>query len=67
MPLERYRENQEILKLNGAHQLLVYADNMNLLGHNIDIIKKIIHTLSDASKEAEKTKCTFLVHHNDER
>jgi hypothetical protein len=28
------------LKLNGPHQLLVYADDMNLLGGNIDNIKK---------------------------
>jgi hypothetical protein len=25
------------LKLNGTHQLLVYADDANLLGDNIDI------------------------------
>jgi hypothetical protein len=29
------------LKLNGTHQLLVYADNMNLLGESIDTIKKM--------------------------
>jgi hypothetical protein len=39
------------LKLNGTHQLLVYADNVNLLGDNIDSIKKNTETLNDASKE----------------
>jgi hypothetical protein len=28
------------LKLNGTHELLVYADGVNLLGDNIDIVKK---------------------------
>jgi hypothetical protein len=28
------------LKLNGTHQLLVYANYMNLLGDNIDTTKK---------------------------
>jgi hypothetical protein len=28
------------LKLNGPHQLLVYADDANLLRYNIDVIKK---------------------------
>jgi hypothetical protein len=35
----KIHEIQVALKLNGTHQLLVYADNMNLLGDNIDIIK----------------------------
>jgi hypothetical protein len=72
MQLGRYKEKQEILKLVGAHQLLVYADDMNLLGHNIDTIKQIIRPfLSGVSKEdgieAVKTKCTLLVHHHNER
>jgi hypothetical protein len=33
------------LKLNGTHQLLVYADDMNLLGDNIDTMKKNMETL----------------------
>jgi len=37
------------LKLNGTHQLLVYAD-VNILGKNINIMKKNIEALSGASK-----------------
>jgi hypothetical protein len=28
------------LESNGTHRLLVHADDVNLLGNNIDIIKK---------------------------
>jgi hypothetical protein len=39
------------LKLNGTHQLLAYADDVYLLGDNIDIINKNTETLIDASNE----------------
>jgi hypothetical protein len=35
--IRKVQENQVRLKLNGSHQLLVYADDVNLLGDNIDI------------------------------
>jgi hypothetical protein len=34
--IRKVKENQVGLKLNGTHQLLAYADNVNLLGNNID-------------------------------
>jgi hypothetical protein len=37
--IRKVQENQVGLKLNGTHQLLVYAD-VNLLSDNIDKIKK---------------------------
>jgi hypothetical protein len=57
------------LACKGISQLLVYADDVNLLGDNIDTIKKNTETPIDASKEvglevnAEKTKYMLLSHH----
>jgi hypothetical protein len=54
------------LKENWTHQLLVYTNDVNLLGGNIDTIKKNTGNLIDASKEiglevtAEKTKHMLL-------
>jgi hypothetical protein len=54
------------LKLNWTHQLLVYADDLNLLQENIDTVKKNTDALIDASKEvglgvnAEKTKYILI-------
>jgi hypothetical protein len=39
------------LKLNGTHHLFVYADDVNLVGDNIDTIKNNTQSLIDASKE----------------
>ena len=43
--------NQDGLKLNGTHQLLVYADYVNILGESIHIIKKNTYALVVASKD----------------
>jgi hypothetical protein len=67
--IRKVQENQVGLKLNGTHQLPDYADDVNLLGDNIDTIKKIAETLIDASKEVglkinvEKTKYMLLSRH----
>jgi hypothetical protein len=36
--IRKIQENQVGLKLNRTHQLLAYADNVNLLGDNMDMI-----------------------------
>jgi hypothetical protein len=59
--IRRVQANQESLKLNGIHQLLVYADDVNILVGSIRAIKKNTEALVVASKiglqvNAEKTK-----------
>jgi hypothetical protein len=64
--IRRVQVKQEGLKLNGTHQLLAYADDVNVLGENIDTIQKNTETLLDAGKEvglevnSEKTKYMLM-------
>ena len=49
----RVQVNQDRLKLNGTHQLLAYADDANILGGSVDIVKKSAESLVAATKETE--------------
>jgi len=57
----RVQANQEGLKLNCTYQLLVYADDVNILGGSIRTVKKNTEAFVVTSKEigvegsAEKT------------
>ena len=50
------------MKLNGAHQLLVYADDVNILGGNVHTLKENAEALIVSRKKiglevnADKTK-----------
>jgi len=54
--------NQDGLKLNGTHQLLAYADDVNILGGGIHTLKENAEALVVATREiglevsADKTK-----------
>jgi hypothetical protein len=61
------------LKLNGVYRFLVYADNANLLGDNINIIKKNAGAQIQTSKEVhlglntEETKYMLISLHQNAR
>ena len=60
--IRRVQVNQDGLKLNGTHQLLAYADDVNILGGSIHTVKENAEALVVATKEtglevnADKTK-----------
>ena len=60
--IRRVQVNQDGLKLNGRHQLLAYAVDVNILGGSVHNVKKNAEALVAATKEtgleanAHKTK-----------
>ena len=49
--IRRVQVNQDGLKLNGTHQLLAYADAVNILGGSVHTVKKIVEASVAATKE----------------
>ena len=64
--IRRVQVNQDGLKLNGTHQLLAYADDVNILGCSIRAVKENAETLVVVAKEiglevnADKTKYVVM-------
>jgi hypothetical protein len=64
--IRRVQEDREGLILSGTHQLLAYADDVNIVGENIDTIQRNTKVLLDAGKEVglevnpEKTKYMLM-------
>ena len=70
--IRRVQVNQDGLKLNGTHQLLAYADDVNILGGNVHTVKENAEALVIATKEiglevnADKTKYMIMSRDQDE-
>jgi len=64
--IRRVQVNQDGLKLNGTHQLLAYADDVNILGGSVHTVKGNAEALVVATKEiglevnADKTKYMIM-------
>jgi hypothetical protein len=68
--IEKFRENEAGLEFNGTPQLVIYADDVNLLGGSVNTIKENTEAFLEASRDigleinTEKTKYMIMSRHS---
>ena len=58
--------NQDGLKLNGTHQLLAYADDVNVLGGSIHTLKENAEATREIGLEVSADKTKYMVMSRDQ-
>jgi len=63
--IRRVQVNQDGLKLNGTHRLLVYADDVNILGGSVDTVKEngeaLVVVSMETGQEVNADKSKYMV------
>jgi hypothetical protein len=62
--IRRVQENQEGLKLNRTHQLLRYADDVNMVGENMVTVKKnrmLLVAIKEVGLEVNQEKTKYML------